>query len=247
MKKGASDYIIKEHIKRLGHAVIHALEEKRLRKERQEAEEALRKSEERFRHIWKDSMDGMRIVDENGTILLVNKAFCKMMKKERHELEGQPFHVAYSPLPPQQIQRDIELLQQKMRTHNMPEHQEFAALLWDGTKRWFEVTDSFLDFGDKVPVIFTIFRDITQRKKSELELRKLSQAVEQSQVSVMITDLKGDIEYINPKFLEVTGYSKEEVIGRNPRILKSGFTPPEDYDNLWKVILSGNEWDGQFY
>ena len=145
------------------------------------------------------------------------------------------------------FRRDLESIQQKMRTRIMPEHQEFAVILWDGSERWFEVTDSFLDLGDQIPVIFTIFRDITERKKSEIELRKLSQAVEQSQVSVIITDVKGDIEYVNPKFLELTGYSKEEVIGKNPRILKSGFTPPEEYKNLWKVILSGSEWRGQFY
>lgn len=215
--------------------------------ERKRAEDALRKSEERFRHIWQDSMDGMRIIDENGIILLVNKAFCKMMKKDRHELEGQPFHVSYSNLHPQQIHRDIELLQQRIRTHTMPEHNEFKVILWDGSERWFEVTDSLLNLGDQVPNILTIFRDITERKKSEIEFRKLSQAVEQSQVSVIITDIKGNIEYVNSKFIEVTGYSKEEMIGQNPRILKSGFTPPEEYKDMWNTINSGNEWNGQFF
>jgi len=88
--------------------------------------------------------------------------------------------------------------------------------------------------------------DITQRKQAEEELKKLSQAVQQSPASVVITDLKGTIEYVNHKFCEVTGYTFEEAIGQNPRILKSGHTPAKVYRELWKTIKAGNEWRGEF-
>jgi diguanylate cyclase (GGDEF)-like protein/PAS domain S-box-containing protein len=88
--------------------------------------------------------------------------------------------------------------------------------------------------------------DITERKLAEDKLRWLSKAVEQSPASVVITDLNGNIEYVNPKFTEVTGYAREEVLGQNPRILKSGETPPEEYRKLWETIQTG-EWRGEFH
>jgi len=84
-------------------------------------------------------------------------------------------------------------------------------------------------------------------RKSEEELRKLSRAVEQSPSVVIITDTEGNIEYVNPKFTQITGYTPEEVIGKPPRLLRSGETPPEEYEQLWKVIASGGDWHGEFH
>jgi len=91
-----------------------------------------------------------------------------------------------------------------------------------------------------------VFTDLNERKHAKDSLRKLSRAVEQSPASVVITDTGGHIEYANPKFLEITGYSLDEVIGRKPNILKSGHTPKADYDDLWQTISSGREWRGEF-
>lgn len=89
--------------------------------------------------------------------------------------------------------------------------------------------------------------DFTKRKNAELEIRKLSSAVEQSPASIVITDLKGDIEYVNPKFTEVTGYTFEEARGKNTNILKTDETPSEEYKKLWEKITSGEEWRGEFH
>ena len=83
------------------------------------------------------------------------------------------------------------------------------------------------------------------RKKSESQVRKLSRAVEQSPVSVVITDLKGTVEYVNPRFTALTGYTLEEAVGQNPRILKSGYTSRAEYTILWQTILSGQVWRGE--
>jgi len=90
------------------------------------------------------------------------------------------------------------------------------------------------------------FIDITERKETEIDLIRLSRAVNQSPSVVVITDLSGNIVYINPQFTKLTGYTHEEVIGHNPRILKSGKQGPEVYKELWKTLTEGNEWRGEF-
>ena len=86
--------------------------------------------------------------------------------------------------------------------------------------------------------------DITERKHNEEQLRKLLQAVEQSPATVVVTDTNGRIEYVNPKFSQITGYTREEALGKNPRVLKSGKTPPEEYKRRWEAITAGKEWRG---
>lgn len=99
--------------------------------------------------------------------------------------------------------------------------------------------------GNVVGVV-VIFVDTTERRKDEQALRMLSQAIEQSPVSIVITDVEGNIEFVNPYFLEMTGYTRDEVTGVNPRVLKSGRTPAETYDQLWSTILAGDVWHGMF-
>ncbi|MEO8391580.1 MAG: PAS domain S-box protein, partial [Chloroflexota bacterium] len=89
--------------------------------------------------------------------------------------------------------------------------------------------------------------DVTARKEAEVELRKLHTAMEQSASSVVITDLEGNIEYVNPAFTQVSGYSAQEVLGQNPRILQSGETPREVYQQLWAAITTGGEWHGELH
>jgi PAS domain S-box-containing protein len=90
------------------------------------------------------------------------------------------------------------------------------------------------------------FSDITKRKKVEQELTKLSQATEASPVSIVISNLEGNIEYVNPKFSEVSGYSYDESIGENPRVLNANVQPKEFYKDLWDTIKAGKEWQGDF-
>jgi len=118
----------------------------------------------------------------------------------------------------------------------------------DGREAW--VLTSKMPFRDKDGKIigtFGVSKDITAMKQVEAQLRQLSRAVEQSPASILITDPAGNITYVNPKFTAITGYAFEEALGKNPRILKSGETPPEAYVELWRTITAGKEWNGQFH
>lgn len=102
-------------------------------------------------------------------------------------------------------------------------------------------------FDDKKEIFGLVTsRDINARKTIELELNKLSRAIEHSPNSIFITDIDGQIEYVNPAFSQVTGYAPEEVLGKNPSILKSGYTKQEEYAVLWSTIRAGKTWKGTF-
>ena len=96
----------------------------------------------------------------------------------------------------------------------------------------------------KLPVTI---ENAIRRHRVEEQVRKLTRAVEQSPVSVVITDTGGHIEYVNPRFTSLTGYTADEVMGKNPRFLKSGGQSREFYEQLWTTILAGREWQGEFH
>lgn len=114
-----------------------------------------------------------------------------------------------------------------------------------GNTRWVRATGQRIRKEDGRNVIEGTVQDITSRKESELQLRKLSNIIEQAPLSIVITNLDGDIEYANPRFTQVTGYTLEEAIGQNPRILQSGETADEVYDNMWETLTRGEVWSGE--
>ncbi|MCX6143859.1 MAG: PAS domain S-box protein [Ignavibacteriales bacterium] len=339
--------------------------------ERKKAEETIRRSDLRFRRVWGSSKDGMRILDEHGSFVMVNEAFCQLVGMEENDLLGKPFTAAYSLQNQAQDEEDVKIFQQRFQTHSFASHQEVELDLRTGKCILVELSNAMMEMENEAPLLLSIFRDFTERRESERklreseekfrslseqspnmiyinkggrivyanqrcvdvmgyskeefcsedfnflsliapehistvrknfarhavgeeinpyeyalytkerkrvvglhttklidyeggnailgiitdvtgtrhveeELRKLQQAVEQSPSSIIITDVDGNIEYANPRFSEVTGYKLEEAIGQNPRILKSGHTPTEEYAILWETIRAGKEWRGEF-
>lgn len=104
-----------------------------------------------------------------------------------------------------------------------------------------ECRGSYLDDG-----FLLVLRDISDRLEQEKQLRQLWQAIEQSPAAVVVTDLKGVIEYVSPAFTRITGYQAEEALGRNVTMLASGLTPPEDHQEMWATIGAGRVWHGEF-
>lgn len=141
------------------------------------------------------------------------------------------------------VEKSINAALQEKILHD----KEYRIVLPDGTVRVvYTQGEVVLDSTGRVIQVRGTIQDITERKRIEEEIRILSRAVEQSPSVVIITDTKGNIEYANPKFTQLTGYTLPGVVGKNLRILKSGQTPPEEYKQLWKTIVSGGEWRGEF-
>lgn len=125
-----------------------------------------------------------------------------------------------------------------------PQPIEYRIIRSDGEIRWVwaQAADRVLDENGQLIQMSGILQDITERKNAETVLLQLNQALEQSPVSVIITDTKGTIQYVNSKFTEVSGYDEQDVIGKNPRILKSGQHSASFYKEMWDTIISGEEW-----
>jgi two-component system, sensor histidine kinase and response regulator len=118
----------------------------------------------------------------------------------------------------------------------------------DGAIRWIaERGRIFRDPDDRAVSLRGILTDVTVRREEDQRIRQLSVAIEQSPITVVITDPTGDILYVNPQFCHLTGYSAQEAIGRNPRILKSGRQSTAFYQTLWKTITAGKHWKGELY
>ncbi len=207
--------------------------------ERKLAEEALRESEATVRSILNATSDTFILVSADGVILAINQAGAERMGKSPEELQGTDVFSHFAP----------DLAEERKRRIDEVFRSGKPACFEDQRDTYVFNNSIFPIFGEKgvVDRVVIAAQEITERKQADKEFRKLSLAVEQSPVTVVITDTDGNIEYVNPKFTELTGYSYDEVIGQNPSILKSGEHTPEFYEDLWKTITSGNEWRGEFH
>jgi len=120
--------------------------------------------------------------------------------------------------------------------------QERRVLCKDFTTKWF----SFKFSKGVENSVIILAQDITKEKEKELLVTKLFKAIENSPTMVLITDIKGSIEFVNPKFEEITGYKLKEVVGLNPSFLKTDYTSVSEYRRLWDTITKGNTWHGEF-
>lgn len=125
-------------------------------------------------------------------------------------------------------------------------NEEWVTFAHDGHRERLEtIKTPMRDASGRLLGILGIARDVTQSRADQERLRKLSNAIEHSPVVIVITDRAGVIEHVNPRFVELTGYSRAEALGHTPRILRSGLTPPETYAALWATIQAGKIWHGE--
>lgn len=231
----------------LQHENIQEIAERRHVEERLRAtRSSLGNQEARNRAVLNTANDAIIFIDNEGRILSWNRAGEKLFGFTSDEIVGKSvtaiiperYHEAHA----QGMKRAVA--GGRGRIINGPPL-ELAGRKADGTEVPIELSLGRSEIRGQY--FFTgIIRDITSRKEAEEKVGVLSRAVEQSPASVVITDWAGTTEYVNPKFLEVSQYTMEEVIGRNPRILNSGRHPVEYFENMWKTIRAGKEWHGEF-
>jgi len=127
-------------------------------------------------------------------------------------------------------------------------HEEWATFASDGHRELLEVTHiPMFDGNAEIAGVLSISHDISARRSAEQQLRQLAQAVEQSTDSMVITNAQGTIEYVNEAFTTSSGYRRDEVVGGNMRVLRSGNTPAETYTSLWAMMSAGKVWKGEFH
>jgi diguanylate cyclase (GGDEF)-like protein/PAS domain S-box-containing protein len=208
---------------------------------RHHVEQTLRASETRFSTAFHTSPDAIAITRvEDGVVLEVNEGFTQLTGYGREDVIGKPIRELCLWDDPTVAVRLLRGLMKRGEQRDL----EAGFRTRDGAVRVGSVSAKIVELNGEQCVL-SVARDMTRRHQADETIRKLSQALEQSPALVVITDTDGTIEYVNPKFVETTGYTSEEVIGRTPAMLKSGQMSDDDYRAMWKSIKAGRDWWGE--
>ncbi|MEK8049254.1 response regulator [Ideonella sp. DXS22W] len=205
----------------------------------------LRDSEQRFRRLFDNSPMPQALVSSQGRVLAVNGRFTEIFGYTREDcptIDDWARQAYPDPALRQSMARRRARAVDEAATHGrVGGVSEFPVRCKDGSVR-IAVSEIVAVGDDRLLTL----RDVSQRVQAERALRKLSLAVEQSPESIVITDLEARVEYVNEAFVRTTGYGRDEVQGRNLRMLQSGQTPPDTYARMWQALTAGRPWQGEW-
>ena len=208
----------------------------------EKANSNLEDSEARYRRLVEDSPNAV-IVERFGKIMLMNRNAVKMFQFDAAR-DSQPYGLLEFVAPERRTAAAM-FLQRFYEEDLQVSAIETRLLRRDGSIVEAEVAaSSFVNAGERS--VQVIVRDISQRKREEAENARLIRAIEQAAESIVITDAAANIVYVNPAFETISGYSREEAMGKNPRVLKSGRHSAEFYVELWDKLKTGESWTGHF-
>jgi len=231
------------------HDVVRQLESEYLDfalRESRRTREQLQDSEMRRRAVFNQASEYMGILDLDGTLRDLNSSALALLGNcALEDVIGKPFwntpwwsHDVFLQARLRQAFVDLASGRSSRFESSHP-----AA---DGSQRFVDFQlHPILDDNGKLALALAEGSDITDRKRAETELRQFQRAVEQCPVSIIITDTEARIQYANPKFSEITGYSRAEILGKNPRLLKSGLMPETTFEKLWACLANGDVWTGE--
>jgi two-component system NtrC family sensor kinase len=182
--------------------------------------------------------------DTKGVYIGCNNSFQNFVGRERTEVVGK----TVADMMPEKYADETARHDSEVGSERAGFSYEAELLRHDGQVRQAIITKApFFSSSGEMAGIVGAFVDITEQRLMDEQVRKMSRAVEQSPATIVMTNTDGEIEYANPKFFQTTGYTVEEAIGKNPRVLKSGEMPTDGYADLWQTIKSGKEWRGEFH
>ncbi len=208
--------------------------------DRTRAEAALRESEATFKTLAESAHTAI-FVYRGEVFVYINPEVSRLTGYGAEELLDRS---VLSVVHPDDLPTVQGNLQARFRGESPPPRYEFRILGRSGETRWIDFTAAPCEFRGERAVLCTAY-EITERKAGEAERARLAAAIAQSGEAVVLTDPDGTIRYVNPAFTRITGFSPEEALGRNPRILKSGRHGEAFYRELWATITSGMTWDGR--
>lgn len=212
---------------------------------RKSAEEASRQSQKRYQSLFNHAGDAIFLLKE-GQFVECNPKTLEMFGASEKDVIGSTPQ-RFSPETQPDGRLSNELAEEKVSLALQGKAQFFSWLhsRMDGTLFDAEVTLNHLAFEDG-DYLLAIVRDVTKRRQTEAKMQLYALIIEQAAEIVIITDVEGTITYVNPAFESITGYSRDEAVGKNPRILKSGQTADSIYRELWDTIQGGKTWKGRF-
>lgn len=210
-----------------------------------EAERIVLESEQKYRALFNDSPIAYLIV-EDGVFIDCNRESEKLLNADRSYIIGKtPPEISpeYQPNGKPSSEYVQEVIQ---ATFEKGKHQfEWIHTRADGTDFLAQINTATTTFNGK-EVLIVNWKDITAEKEAEMHIRKLSQIIEQSPLSVVLTDLQGNVEYVNPATCKITGFTCEELQGRNPRVFHNADASANKFVELWETISKGKVWQGEF-
>jgi PAS domain S-box-containing protein len=208
---------------------------------RKQAEDELRKSEERFVkafHFSPAALSITRAVD--GGFIDVNESFLHLYGSNRQDVIGRTsIELGMFINPDERDELKQQTFKEKLFAQEGVRDYEMEARVWSGENRTVLISTEGIELAGE-PCILTSISDITERKQADAAIRRLSSIIEQTDDTVVVTDRNGVIEYVNPSFERLTGYTREEAIGQTPKLLKSGRHDNHFYKGLWNTILDAS-------
>lgn len=187
----------------------------------------------------------MVALNNKGVVTLINKKGCEIFGYQEEEILGKDWFDLF--IPKSTVVEVKSVFQQLMRGEiENADHYENPIVVRSGEERIIYWQNTIIkDENGKIAGILSSGEDVTEQKEAEAQLNLQSQALESAANAIVITDAEGSIRWVNPAFTTLTGYLSEEVLGQNPRMLRSGQQDDSFYSQMWETILAGKVWQGE--